>query len=537
MNDLTVVIPFYNGHEYLSSLLSGIPDDLPVVIVDDHSESPLRRGDLPDRDNIWLDRPKTKGYFTGAVNHGAAMCPDSDVLVLNQDVEFDGTGWLDVIDENRMRYALIGERIAGEHPAHKHGYVHGTFMFMRRDALAQAGDMDAELFPLWGSTCDWQLRIARQGYEALPLPNVPDFRHQRKRGQRYGTAIQQVLDEGGDRGLFIRTPPLVSVMMASHNYGRFLPDAVNSLIGGETCLGYMEPQTLQAFEIIIVEDASTDDESRNIALSLANKWQGIRVIEVAPRPDGSANGLPACLNVAAAHANGRYMAVMGADDMMEADRLRRMYVTAVANPSNYVYDDVQIVVDGERSHEWDLGEYNWSTLPEKNHVHAGIMFSRAAYEAAGGYPSQMAHGREDWAFNVGLGLAGYHGVKTGNADYLYRRDGHNRSMRNTTPDQIALFRQDIMSIYPDAYGRSMPTAVNGQAVLQYVGRNHGTMPWYTASGKRYDAGLDSPLIVVDGNEVPELLSLQERGDGSVFRRYSRPVTHDVQVVADSYKEN
>ena len=35
MDNLTLVIPFFNGHEYIYNLLSDIPAEMPVVIVDD----------------------------------------------------------------------------------------------------------------------------------------------------------------------------------------------------------------------------------------------------------------------------------------------------------------------------------------------------------------------------------------------------------------------------------------------------------------------------------------------------------------------
>src|SRR5207237_10692464 len=44
-------------------------------------------------------------------------------------------------------------------------------------------------------------------------------------------------------------PPKVSVCLDSFNYGRFLPEAIESVLG----------QSFQDFEIIISDDCSTDD--------------------------------------------------------------------------------------------------------------------------------------------------------------------------------------------------------------------------------------------------------------------------------------
>ena len=66
MNNLTIVVPFFNGHEYMTDLLAGIPSDIPVLFVDDQSELPLV---APKVMNVNVVRPEKKLYFTGAVNY------------------------------------------------------------------------------------------------------------------------------------------------------------------------------------------------------------------------------------------------------------------------------------------------------------------------------------------------------------------------------------------------------------------------------------------------------------------------------------
>src|SRR6185503_20549111 len=104
------------------------------------------------------------------------------------------------------------------------GYVQGTFMFMRRDALEKIGGLNAVDYPLWGATAEWQLRACRAGFEALPLDSIPGFEH--ARGQApYGSSIKATLEaEPAKRATFIRTPPEISVIIPSYNYGRYLRD-------------------------------------------------------------------------------------------------------------------------------------------------------------------------------------------------------------------------------------------------------------------------------------------------------------------------
>ena len=170
MENVTAVITFFNGHRYIERLLKSLPEDLPVIIVDDHSDEPLH---LNNR-NVTVIRPEEKGFFSGASNAGIEAC-ETDVLLLNQDIWFRGTEWIDFIEDNREKYGVLGDGVMG-HPSWPNGYVQGTFMFMRRDAINKTGLFNVEHYPFWGATAEWQLRMCRQGFKAYGRSSVtPDF--------------------------------------------------------------------------------------------------------------------------------------------------------------------------------------------------------------------------------------------------------------------------------------------------------------------------------------------------------------------------
>lgn len=570
MNNFTVVVPFFNGHKTIQRLLDSLPDNLPVIVVDDHSDSDsatvVFSTDCPVR-NIQVIRPEKKGYFTGAVNRGIEACA-TDVLILNQDTWLEGDAWLNLIADKRGYYGLFGENIKGNHPAYSHGYVQGTFMYIGRDVIENAGLLNEEMYPLWGSTCEYQLRTARKGYRVLPIDEIPGFHHRdpltisgHGKPQKFGDAINTVLErEPSRRREFIRTPPEISVVIPCYNYGRYLNDAVWSVL----------LSTFQSTEIIIVDDKSTDD-SLKIARAIAkNPYLGVRVIAL-PANLGTAGAQNA--GVEAAH--GRYIALLSADDMMKPDRLEKFYRLQQENPHSFIYDDLVLfgseveklrgrVKRGDET-IFPLPEYNFENLIHKNGVHGGIFYPRQAWEEAGGYPELMARGREDWAFNVALGLKGWCGVKAPEPGYLYRRDGQNRTNRNTSPEWRQKFVSQMLTLYPDVYrgvrpmgccgsgskiqaaklnggggGATMQAQLlpgrDGMEILEYVGTSAGDMTWWgPVSQTRYIFGGNRRVGYVDKRDVEKMVALVDQG-AKVFRVYQKPVEKPKAEVVEIREE-
>jgi glycosyltransferase involved in cell wall biosynthesis len=536
VKDFTVIVPFFNGFQTIDRLLKTLPADLPVIIVDDHSDKPL----VLNWPNVAVVRPEKKGYFTGAVNVGLQMT-STDVLILNQDVYFQNDHWQRTIENERDRYGLIGERIAGNHPAWPMGYIHGTFMFIRRDVIAKIGLMNETDYPLWGSTCEYQLRACRAGFEALPLVSIPGFVH--TRDGNHGDGIKQVLrEEPAKKPLFIRTPPMISVVITCYNYGRYLNDAVNSLIGGDTSLGKVPGQSFQSFEVIIVDDGSTDDSAK-IGQALANPWKGIRFIQ---RQNG---GSAAAANTGIEAAKGKYITVLDADDMMMPNRLESLYRLALLNPHSIVYDDMRVIANGKVGKTWEMPDYDFEEIIYKNGVHKGILFPKKAWQEAGGYPETMNKGREDWAFNIALGIKGWCGVHLRQPLYLYRQEGQSRTQRSAGKYMRPVFFEQIKSLYPGIYRGERPNMCCGQksspkgakpsgggvamatkylpgrdgmAILEYTGTNSGDMTWAGPVTKtNYLLGGGKKRGYVDSRDVPGMLEISEKGRKQ-FKVYNPP---------------
>lgn len=576
--NLTAVIPFYEGHSTIHRLVTSLPENLPIIIVDDRSKETIsqeninKKYNLEGRNSVKIIRLEEKGYFAGAVNRGIQEC-STDVLVLNQDVWFENSEWLGLIEQYRDRFAFIGERIRGDHPSFGElGYIHGTFMFMRRDAIRSVGLLNNNDYPLWGNTAEWQWRAARKNYQVLPLKEIPGFHHDRPDNQKYGNSISELLEKNKDKkDLLIRTPPLLSVIVPCYNYGRYIQDCINSLIGGPTSLGDMPGQTLQSFEIIIVDDASTDNSAEYIK-QVTDISKGIRAYRL-NRNSGTANAL----NYGIERAVGKYITFLSADDMREDFSLKKLVETCEQNPHSFAYDDVWLVNKHKRVKKWKIEEYDFDTLIWKNQIHAGIVYPKEAWKEVGGYPSIMNDGREDWAFNVALGVYGWCGVHVEEYGYLYRREGQNRTERNTTERHRQEFLGKIMSVFPGIYrgertmaccgsggsksktasvSRSTTFSTGGSAKMasqigsegmvkiEYLGNQMSSTWPGDVTGVNYTFGKDRVRGWIDKRDLGSMeerkgfLSKKDRNTGAVLFRIatdSKQKVEGVQINSDKIK--
>ena len=113
--------------------------------------------------------------------------------------------------------------------------------------------------------------------------------------------------------LYADAPPLVSVVLPAYNAARTLKAALNSLFVQEPAAGCPLPP----FEIIVVNDGSTDDSAALLETCAAEKAAlgRLRVLHLPHR------GIVAALNAGLAAARGSFIARMDADDTAHPQRL------------------------------------------------------------------------------------------------------------------------------------------------------------------------------------------------------------------------
>lgn len=123
--------------------------------------------------------------------------------------------------------------------------------------------------------------------------------------------------------------PVISVIMAAYNGAGLLPETLASL----------EAQSFGDFEVIVVDDCSTDDTRETVSA-----WHDPRVRLISLEENG---GPVRARNRAVAEARGRYLAALDHDDLCRPERFARQVAYLEANPNTVlVGTGAELLCDG-----------------------------------------------------------------------------------------------------------------------------------------------------------------------------------------------
>ncbi len=246
--------------------------------------------------------------------------------------------------------------------------------------------------------------------------------------------------------------PTVSVVMAVHNGEPYLEEAIDSILG----------QSLEDFEFLIVDDASTDGTAR-ILSAYGRQDRRIRILttERTSGPFGSAN-------LALDRARGLFIANQDADDISHPDRLGAQLevlasdpnVALVSGPIDVFDSNTGVSTRIHRPRSWQP-RLEWELLfANAGGTSANVMFPRAFRGAAIRYPA-MHRFAEDYGLWCTLSRAGR---VVSLPAVLYRYREHNLSITACRrPEQDACM-SDIRRAYVSHYLGGVDDGVIGEAL-------------------------------------------------------------------------
>jgi glycosyltransferase involved in cell wall biosynthesis len=201
----------------------------------------------------------------------------------------------------------------------------------------------------------------------------------------------------------MRNQPLVSVVIIFLNAGRFIQEAIESVLG----------QTYSSWELVLVDDGSSDG-STAIAHHYARRYpERVRYLEHA----GHANlGMSASRNLGIRDAHGPYIAFLDADDVWFLNTLEEQVAILEAHPeAAMVYGPIQWWYswtgkpeDRERDYVERLGVPSDAVirppgllplfLRDKAAVPSGVLVRREIVEWVGGFEEAFRGEYEDQVF-------------------------------------------------------------------------------------------------------------------------------------------
>jgi len=236
----------------------------------------------------------------------------------------------------------------------------------------------------------------------------------------------------------------VSIIITAHNYGKFLPQALDSALA----------QNHDDIEVVVVNDGSSDDTEE--VLKAYEGREGLKIVTL----DGV--GLAEASNRGIEESSGRYIVRLDADDWFDEN-----LVTVLANFLDkhpnvgmvfcdyYTVDIHGEIIDGVRRNKVN----DEVKLLDRPCLAAGAMYRRRCWETIGGYKGAMGY-QEDYDFwikfiekftvrNVSLPLMYYrqHGKSMSRA-WNRRMDARRQIKEKFVKENRDRFSQKILAVIP-----------------------------------------------------------------------------------------
>lgn len=226
------------------------------------------------------------------------------------------------------------------------------------------------------------------------------------------------------------TTPAVSVVIPCFNGGRFL----DNLLAG------LAAQTFRDFEIVIVDDGSTEQGTRD---KLAELERSVRVIRQENR------GLPGARNTGFREARGEFVLPLDCDDNTEPTLLAETVAALRNAPESigFVFTHMRLtgVTEGVLPRHFNQFDQLFH-----NRLPYCMLIRKSAWMAVGGYDEAMRDGYEDWEFNIRLTTAGFRGLEIAKPLFVYRVASEGMLLSKSARMHATLWRQ-IREKYPDLY--------------------------------------------------------------------------------------
>lgn len=245
------------------------------------------------------------------------------------------------------------------------------------------------------------------------------------------------------------TTPLVSVVIPCRDHGRFLDEAVSSVLA----------QGVADVEIVVVDDGSTDPFT--VALLERYDRPRTRVLRTPPR------GPSAARNTGIAESRGAFLLPLDADDRLRPAFLEKTLALLQDDPGVGIVD-TEAERFGALSGAWPRPEFRLPHFLLGNTIAPAALFRRADFLRTSGYNPNMAQGWEDFDFWLSLVALGRVARRVPEVLFDYRVRPDSRSARMTRGDWRRCYLQLVRN-HPRLYA-SHPSILPRLGLQALLGR-------------------------------------------------------------------
>lgn len=247
------------------------------------------------------------------------------------------------------------------------------------------------------------------------------------------------------------TPPKVSIIIPAYNTRHFLPQTVSSALS----------QTWQDFELLIVDDGSTDGTGQWVAEQTDPRIHLVR------QPN---QGAAAARNTGIKHAKGKYIAFLDADDLWEVDKLKKQVaVLDSLSEVGLVHTAIHYIDENGDSINRILGvrgEGNvWREVVTDNPVRCGStpLIRRECFDKLGVFDTSLSFA-EDW--EMWIRIARHYQFATINEPLVAYRQ-HKTNMTKSYKRIMPNFQKILERTFRDSPGheRALEHKAYGYAYL------------------------------------------------------------------------
>lgn len=206
------------------------------------------------------------------------------------------------------------------------------------------------------------------------------------------------------------TQPQFSIVIPCYNDGAYILDAIHSV----------EHQTETSWEILVVDDGSTDRETQNILKELERR-EKLRLFHAPHKGPASAR------NIGIANSTGQFILPLDADDKLHETYLEKAATFFAKAPALSIFY-TRARFFGMIDATWSLPAFDIKNFAIENCVYASAVFPKSMWQKIGGYSENMRSGLEDYDFWLRAVYHGYIPQRLDEELFFYRVKKNSRTV-------------------------------------------------------------------------------------------------------------